>query len=48
MQVTSLLLLTSWAVLADATGDKTGGIANVPSKVAGKPTLEEHLRFRTG
>ena len=35
------LLLVSWAVLADATGDKTGGIANVPAKVAGKPTLEE-------
>ncbi len=35
------MLLTSWDVLADATGDKTGGIANVPSKVAGKPTLEE-------
>jgi Amt family ammonium transporter len=35
------LLLVSWAILADATGDKTGGIANVPAKVAGKPTLEE-------
>src|ERR1039457_5989948 len=35
------LLLVSWAVLADATGDKTGGIANVPAKVAGKPTLQE-------
>jgi Amt family ammonium transporter len=35
------LLLASWAVLADATGDKTGGIANVPAQVAGKPTLEE-------
>ncbi len=35
------LLLVSWAVLADATGDKTGGIANVPAQVAGKPTLEE-------
>jgi len=35
------LLLVSWTVLADATGDKTGGIANVPAQVAGKPTLEE-------
>jgi Amt family ammonium transporter len=35
------MLLVSWAVLADATGDKTGGIANVPAQVAGKPTLEE-------
>lgn len=35
------LLLVSWTIFADATGDKTGGIANVPSKVAGKPTLEE-------
>ena len=36
------LLATSWAVLAsDPSGANTGGIANVPSKVAGKPTLEE-------
>lgn len=35
------LILVSWSVLADATGDKTGGIANVPAQVAGKPTLEE-------
>ncbi len=35
------LLVTTYALLADATGDKTGGIANVPAKVAGKPTLEE-------
>ncbi len=35
------LLLVSWALLADATGDKTGGIANVPAQVPGKPTLEE-------
>jgi len=35
------LILVSWSVLADATGDKTGGIANVPAKVAGQPTLEE-------
>jgi Amt family ammonium transporter len=35
------LILTSWSVLADATGDKTGGLANVPAKIAGQPTLEE-------
>ncbi len=35
------LVFVSWAVLADATGDRTGGIANVPAKVAGHPTLEE-------
>ncbi len=35
------LILVSWAVLADPTGEKTGGIANVPAKVAGQPTLEE-------
>ncbi|MGZ6970524.1 MAG: ammonium transporter, partial [Thermoanaerobaculia bacterium] len=35
------LLLVSWAIFADATGDKTGGIGNVPAQVAGKPTLEE-------
>ncbi len=35
------LILVSSSVLADATGDKTGGIANVPAKVAGQPTLEE-------
>jgi ammonium transporter, Amt family len=36
------LVATSWALLAaDPSGTNTGGIANVPSKVAGKPTLEE-------
>jgi Amt family ammonium transporter len=36
------LLATTWAVLAvDPSGANTGGIANVPAKVAGKPTLEE-------
>ena len=36
------LVATSWALLAaDPSGASTGGIANVPSKVAGKPTLEE-------
>jgi ammonium transporter, Amt family len=36
------LLATTWAVLAaDPSGANTGGIANVPAKTAGKPTLEE-------
>ena len=36
------LLATSWAIFAaDPSGANTGGIANVPSKVAGKPTMEE-------
>ncbi|MEO8587047.1 MAG: ammonium transporter, partial [Acidobacteriota bacterium] len=36
------ILATSWALLAvDSSGANTGGIANVPSKVAGKPTIEE-------
>ncbi|MCM3875484.1 MAG: ammonium transporter, partial [Thermoanaerobaculia bacterium] len=36
------LLATSWALLAaDPSGANTGGIANVPSKVPGKPTIEE-------
>lgn len=38
----SCLVLVSWSVLAtDPSGASTGGIANVPAKVAGKPTVEE-------
>jgi Amt family ammonium transporter len=35
------LVVASWSALADATGDKTGGLSNVPAKIAGQPTLEE-------
>ncbi len=38
----SLLVVGSWSlVAADPSGASTGGIGNVPAKIAGKPTLEE-------
>lgn len=38
----AVLVLGTWSLLAaDPSGASTGGIANVPAKVAGKPTQEE-------